>query len=94
MSKNNGLPTGIKYTSGAYRWRVTYKGQHVSGFHKLLNQAVMEREQALMRLKSAGNPNIIDLNNFVTSDNRRKNKVIKDDCPTLEEALNAMFATE
>lgn len=92
MSKNNGLPTGIKYTSGAYRWCVTYKGQRLTGSHKMLNQAVVDREQALLHLSCGNNGSNVSV--FSTTDNRRKPKPIKDECPTLSEAIDIMLSTE
>lgn len=92
MSKTNGLPTGISYSCGSYRWCVTYKGERLTGSHKLLNQAIAEREGALMQLKYT--PLGVKLSQYTTTDNRRQHKAVHDECPTLKEAFETMLATE
>lgn len=94
MSKTNGLPTGISFNCGAYRWCVTYKGERITGSNKLLNLAIAERECALAQLRNPNNYRTLNISDYVAKSGNHKKRHSNKDCPTLEEAVAFMVATE
>ena len=84
-----GLPKGIRFVCGAFRWEARFKGNRVTGTSHNLQDAVREREEAQLQLKGLL-PN--DDPKQLIAKIKRLNQV--EACPTLKEVIEDIYNTD
>ena len=83
-----GLPKGIRFVSGAFRWEARYKGRRITGTSKCLEEAVQQREQIQDQLKG-----ILPTTEPKEIYNRARLST-QLNCPTLHEAIQKLYKTD
>lgn len=83
----NKLPTGIRYISNAYRWEARYNNKRVTGSAYNLADAIKNRQAVIDKLKTGTYSKQVQP--IIKPTGKQKN-----DCPTLQQAINHMMLTD